>query len=154
MVGNLRFPIWQGGRIEGDIEQAGAGLAQRQAELEDLRQRIEGDVRSAYIDLQTARSQIEVAQENLGVTKENLKLTQQRFDAGITDNLEVVQSQESVANAELDYINSVFAYNLAKLSLARAMGKASDKLAQFLIMRPQWKGRARSSKARCTITTI
>jgi outer membrane protein TolC len=136
VVGNLRFPIWQGGRIEGDIEQAGAGLAQRQAELQDLRQRIESDVRNAYIDLQTARSQIEVAQENLGVTKENLKLTQQRFDAGVADNLEVVQSQESVANAELDYINSVFAHNLAKLSLARAMGKASDKLAKFLIMRP------------------
>src|SRR6185369_13838788 len=49
--GSLRFPIWQGGRIEGDIVQAGAALAQRQAELEDLRAQVEADVRKAYLDL-------------------------------------------------------------------------------------------------------
>src|SRR5437667_1097976 len=54
VVGSLRFPIWQGGRIEGDIEQADAGLAQRHAELEDLRGRVEMDVRNAYLDLQAA----------------------------------------------------------------------------------------------------
>ncbi len=116
VVGSLKFPIWQGGRIEGDVEQAGAALVQRQAELEDLRARIEGDVRNAYLDLEAARSQVEVAQENLRVTKENLELTRQRFDAGVSDNVEVVQSQESVASGELDYINSVFAHNIAKLS--------------------------------------
>jgi outer membrane protein TolC len=56
----------------------------------------------------------------------------QRFDAGVTDNVEVVQAQESVAGAELDYINSVFAHNLAKLSLARAIGGAAESLGQFL----------------------
>ena len=63
---------------------------------------------------------------------ENLNLTRQRYEAGVTDNVEVVQSQESVAGAELDYINSVFAHNVAKLSLARALGQAADNLAQFL----------------------
>lgn len=132
VVGSLKFPIWQGGRIEGDVEQANAALAQRQAELEDLRAKIESDVRNAYLDLGAARSQVEVARENLGVTQENLKLTRQRFDAGVSDNVDVVQSQEAVASAELDYINGVFAHNVAKLSLARAIGQTSDKLPQFL----------------------
>jgi outer membrane protein TolC len=132
VVGSLKIPIWQSGRIEGDIEQAGAALAQRQAELEDLRGQIESDVRKAFLDLEAARTQVEVATENLQVTKENLGLTRQRYDAGVTDNVEVVQSQESVAGAELDYINSVFAHNVAKLSLARAVGQAADNLAQFL----------------------
>jgi len=135
VVGSLKFPIWQGGRIEGDIEQAGAALAQRQAELEDLRAQVEADIRKAFLDLQAARNQVEVARENVQVTQENLKLTRQRFDAGVSDNLEVVQSQESVANAELDYINSVFAHNLAKLSLARATGQAAENLGQFLTVR-------------------
>jgi hypothetical protein len=43
-----------------------------------------------------------------------------------------VQSQESVATAELDYINSVFAHNVAKLSLARAIGSVAESLPQFL----------------------
>ena len=105
---------------------------QRRAELQDLRGHVEADVRDAYLDIQAAASQVEVARENLKVTQQNLDLTRQRFDAGITDNLEVVQSQESVASAQLDYINSVFAHNVAKLSLARATGRATEHLAQFL----------------------
>jgi outer membrane protein TolC len=132
VVGSLKFPIWQSGRIEGDIEQAGAAVAQRQAELGDLRGQLETDIRKVYLDLEAARSQVEVSAENLQVTKETLKLTRQRYEAGVTDNVEVVQSQESVAGAELDYINSVFAHNVAKLSLARAVGQAADNLAQFL----------------------
>jgi outer membrane protein TolC len=132
VAGSLKFPIWQGGRIEGDIEQAGAVLAQRRAELADLRGQVEADVRKAYLDVEAARSQVEVARENIQVSQDNLKLTRQRFDAGVTDNVTVVQSQESVASAELDYINSVFAHNVAKISLARAIGRAAEDLAKFL----------------------
>jgi len=132
VVGTLRIPIWQGGRTEGDIEQADAALTERKAEIEDLRGKIESDIRNAYLDLEAAGSQVEVALKNVRVTKETLDLTRQRFDAGVTDNVEVVQAQESVAGAELDYIDSVFAHNLAKLSLARAMGGAAENLAQFL----------------------
>src|SRR5581483_1603631 len=120
------IPIWRGGRTEGDIEQADAALSQRRAEVEDLRGKIESDVRGAYLDLQAATNQVDVANQNLTVTKETLDLTRQRFQAGVSDNVEVVQAQESVASAELDYINSVFAHNVAKLSLARAMGGAAD----------------------------
>jgi len=67
----LHFQIWQGGRTEGDIKQAEAALAQRRAELEDLKSQIEGDVRNAYLDLHAATSQVEVARRNLQVTKEN-----------------------------------------------------------------------------------
>jgi outer membrane protein TolC len=137
VVGSLKFPIWQGGRAEGDIEQAEAALAQRQSELEDIRAQIEADVRKAHLDLEAARSQVEVARENVQVSQENLKLTRQRFVAGVADNVAVVQSQESVASAELDYINSIFAHNVAKLSLARAIGRAGNNLPQFLDGRPK-----------------
>lgn len=130
--GSLNLPLWEGGRVAGDIEQAQSELAQRQAELQDLRGQIEADVQKAYLDLEAARSQVEVARENVQVSQENLKLTRQRFDEGVADNVEVVQSQESVASAELDYIDSIFAHNLTKLSLARAMGESAENLAQFL----------------------
>jgi len=131
-AGTLRFPIFQGGRTEGDIEQANAALAQRRAELEDLRSRVESDVRNAFLDLQAATSQVEVSRQNLDVTRQTLDLTRQRFDAGITDSVEVSQAQSSVASAELDYINSVFAHNVAKLSLARAAGGSAESLPRFL----------------------
>ena len=123
---SLKIPIWQGGRAEGDIQQADAALAQRRAEYEDLKGQIESDVRSAYLDLQAAASQVEVAQKNIEVNKEALELTRQKMEVGVIDNVAYVQAQEEVTNAEFDYINGVFAFNVAKLSLARAMGQAAN----------------------------
>jgi outer membrane protein TolC len=125
---SLKIPIWQGGRAEGDIQQADAALEQRRAEYEDLKGQIESDVRSAYLDLQAAASQVELAQKNVEVNKEALELTRQKVEAGVLDNVSYVQAQEQVTNAEFDYINGVFAFNAAKLSLGRAMGRAADGL--------------------------
>jgi outer membrane protein TolC len=129
---SLKIPIWQGGRAEGDIQQSDATLAQRHAEYEDLKGQIESDVRSAYLDLQAAASQVEVAQRNVQVTGEALELTRQKVEVGVVDNVQLVQAQEEVTNAEFDFINGVFAYNVAKLSLARAMGRAADALPEIL----------------------
>ena len=132
VAGTVRVPIWQGGRTKGHIEVAEAALSQRQAELEDLKSRIESEVRNAYFDLQSAASQVEVARKNIQVATQNLELTRQKFDAGVSDNVEVVQSQEALSIANNDYITSVFAHNLAKLSLARALGRAAEALPRFL----------------------
>jgi outer membrane protein TolC len=129
---SLKIPIWQGGRTEGDIQQSDATLAQRRAEYEDLKGQTESDVRSAYLDLQTAASQVEVAQKNVEVNKEALELTRQKVEAGVVDNVQYVQAQEQVTSAEFDFINGVFAYNIAKLSLARAMGRAADAFREML----------------------
>ena len=94
----LRVPIWQGGRAKGDIEQADAVLMQRRAELDDLRTQVESDIREAYLDVETAASQVEVAQRNIKVTEEALDLTRQRYEAGVTDNVEVIQAQEAIRN--------------------------------------------------------
>ncbi len=132
VTGTLRFSIWEGGRIEGDIEQARAGFTQRQAEYEDLRLQVESEVRKAYLDMQAAANQVGVAQKNREVAKETLDLTRQKVEAGVAESVELVQTQESLASADLDYINSVFAHNLAKLSLARALGRTADVLPRFL----------------------
>ncbi len=132
VVTTLSVPVWNGGRTAGDIEQADAALAQRRAELEETKSQVESDVRTAYLDLQSASSQVQVAQENIEVNQQTLSQTRDRFESGVSDNVAVVQSQESVSSAQLDYIDSVFAHNLAKLSLARAIGEASERWMHFL----------------------
>jgi outer membrane protein TolC len=131
VAASLKIPIWQGGRTEGDIQQSDAALAQRRAEYEDLKGQIESDVRSAYLDLQAAASQVEVGQRNVQVNKEALELTRQKVEVGVIDNVQYVQAQEGVTDAEFDFINGVFAFNVAKLSLARAMGRAADALPEI-----------------------
>ncbi len=132
VVGTVNIPIWQGGKTEAAIAQAQAVLAQRQAELEDTRGQIEAGVRSAYLDLEAASGQVEVARKNLQVAQETLEMTRARMEAGVINTVEVVQSQQTVSSAQLDLINSVFAHNLAKLSLARAMGHAGEQLPTLL----------------------
>ncbi len=128
---SLKIPIWQGGRAEGDIQISDAALEQRRAEYEDLKSQIESDVRSAYLDLQAAASQVEVGQRNVDVNKEALELTRQKVEVGVIDNVTYVEAQEGVTDAQFDYINGVFAFNIAKLSLARAMGHAADALPEI-----------------------
>ena len=132
VVGTLSIPVWQGGRIAGDIAQAEAVLAQRQAELDDARGQIEAQVRAAFLDLEAAAGQVEVARKNLDVARETLEMTRARMEAGVINTVEVVQAQQTVSSAQLDLINSVFAHNLAKLSLARALGRASEQLPGLL----------------------
>jgi outer membrane protein TolC len=135
LVGTLRIPIWQGGRTEGNIEQAEAAIAQRRAELSDIRGKIESDIRNAYLDIEAARSQVDVAQRNLEVNEQTLDLNRQKLEAGVSDNLGVVQSQDALATARLDYINSLFAHNVAKLALARAIGRTSENWPQYLTVK-------------------
>lgn len=132
VVGTLSVPIWQGGRISGDIAEAKSVLAQRKAELEDTRGEIEAEVRQVYLDLEAAAGQVEVARKNLQVAQETLEMSRARMQAGVINTLEVVQSQETVSSAQLDLINSIFAHNLAKLNLARALGDASDQIPALL----------------------
>ena len=131
-AGTVNFPIFQGTRVKGDLLQADAALQQRKAELEDLRGRVDYDIRNAYIDLQSAADQISVAKSNVDLAQESLTQARDRFAAGVADTVEVTQAQESVATANNDYINAVYSHNLAKVTLARAIGQAEQAIQQFL----------------------
>jgi outer membrane protein TolC len=132
VIGAVHFPIWLGGRIRAEIEEADAALQQRRSEYEDLRARVDADIRQAFLDLTAAASQVGVAQSNRDLAQETLSQSRDRFTAGVADTVEVVQAQEQVAGAEQDYISSLYAHNLAKASLARALGQADQGIQQFL----------------------
>ncbi|MBV9295096.1 MAG: TolC family protein, partial [Acidobacteriaceae bacterium] len=131
-TGSVNLPIWQGGRAKGDIQEAEATLHLRQAELADQRGRIEQDVRTALIELETAMGQVHLAESNRNYAAETLTEARDRFNAGVATTLEVVQAQEQVAGAESDYISSLFSFDLAKLALSRATGQAENDLPNLL----------------------
>jgi outer membrane protein TolC len=128
----LNIPIFQGGRAKGDIVQAEATLKQRQSELDNLRGQIEYELRTAFLDVQTAAEQLDVASNTVKLAHDQLQQSQDRFAAGVADNLEVVQSQQAVAVANENYISSLYAHNFAKLSLVRAVGVAESAVMNFL----------------------
>lgn len=133
VTGTLSIPLYEGGRVRGDVEQAGAALHQRQAEVEDVRGRIDQDVRRAFIDLSAAADQVQVARSNVDLAEDTLRQARDRFRDGIADTVEVVQAQQSVALAHNDYVSAVFDHNLAKVAMARAIGDAERAIQQFLV---------------------
>ena len=132
VTGSVNVPIWQGGRTRADIQQAEATLQQREAELADQRSAIEQQIRDGLIELETAVGQVRVADSNRGYAQETLSESRDRFVAGVATTVEVVQAQEQVASAENDYISSLFSFDLARLSLARATGDAEAELPNLL----------------------
>jgi outer membrane protein TolC len=132
VTGQLKFPIWAGGRVNGDIEIAEATLERRRAEFADLRAHVEAEVRTSYLDVNAAADQVRVAQSRRELAQDELVQARDRFSSGVADTIEVVQAQEVVSSAEQDYIASLNAHNLAKASVARATGHA-EKIMRHLL---------------------
>ena len=119
-------------RIQADIEQAQADLARRKAEYEDLKGRVAYDVRIAWLDLSASDSSVRVAQGNTALAERALAQSKDRYTNGVTNYLEVVQAQEAVMLASDNYIQSLFSFNVAMISLARAQGGAETRLPELL----------------------
>lgn len=132
VVASVRVPIFQAGRERGRILQADAALQQTRAQMEDLKARIEFEVRSAYLDLRAADERVRVARSAAELATQQLVQAQDRFAAGIASHIEVVQAQESVATESENLIASLFAHNVAKAALARATGVAEDAAERLL----------------------
>jgi outer membrane protein TolC len=127
----LRIPIFTGGRAHGDAQVAQAELNRSRQQLENLRAQVEQDVRDGILDLQAAGEQVSVAMSNVDLAERTLTQARDRFASGATDNIEVVQAQETVASANESYISSLYAYNLARVELARATGSAERGFRQY-----------------------
>lgn len=132
VTGILTVPLFEGGRIHGDEVQSAAAVRQRRAERDDLRAEIGQDVREAFILLNAAADQVQLTRRNTVLAHETLEQSRDRFLAGVADTVEVVQAEQSVIQADDDFVTAVFQHNLAKASLARALGNSEQTVFQLL----------------------
>jgi outer membrane protein TolC len=132
VAANVRIPIFEGGAVHARVLQADAARQQQRALFEDLRARVDFEVRSAFLDLKAAEDRVAVARGAIDLAGQQLTQAQDRFGAGVASNIEVVQAQEAVATASDNYISSLYAHNVAKISLARALGVAEAEAGRFL----------------------
>ena len=128
----LRIPIFQAGRVHGDVLRADASLTGDRQRLEDLRAKIDQEVRDVYLDLEASAQEVSVEKSAVALSTQNLEQSRDRFTSGVTDNIEVVQAQDALAVASDAYIGSLYSYNLAKISLARSTGVAESRFAEYV----------------------
>ena len=122
----MSFPLFKEYGLRGEAEIAQSQLDTQRAQLSDLNAQVDADVRDALLDVASAQKQVEVARSNVELSSEALSEAQQRYANGVDDNLAVSQAARSVAQANEQYVSSLYRHNVAKLSLARALGAGQD----------------------------
>jgi outer membrane protein TolC len=121
-AGTLSAPLFKEFALRGEAQQAQAQLDTQKAKQSDAGAQVEADVRDALLDIAAAGKLVEVARSSVDLANEVLSEAQQRYAAGVSDNLAVTQAEQSVAQANDQYVSSLYRHNVAKLSLARALG--------------------------------
>lgn len=121
-VGTLSVPLFREARLRGDTEAAQANLDAVNAQLDDLRGKIDQQVRSALLDVEATAKLVQVARSNVELATRALADETDRVSAGVDDNLPLVTAQATLAAAESNLVESLYQYNLSKLALARAAG--------------------------------
>jgi outer membrane protein TolC len=131
-TGQISAPILQIAKTRGDQQVAEAQYDQTKAKLSDQVQQVNQDVRNAILDIQSAAKLVDVTHSNVQVATEALDEAQQRFRAGVSDTLPVSQALSQLEQANDQYISALYQHNVAKLSLARALGVASTNYKDYL----------------------
>jgi outer membrane protein TolC len=124
--GTLSVPLFKEFALRGEAQQAQSQLDTVQAQLSDKNAQVDADVRDALLDIASSQKQVEVARSSVDLANEVLKEAQQRYANGVSDNLAVSQAEQSVAQANGQYVASLYRHNVAKLSLARALGAGQN----------------------------
>jgi len=125
-TGSVSIPVFNEFALRGQAQQAQAQLDIADAQLSDKQAQIEADVRDALLDIASAQKQVEVARSSVDLADEALKEAQERYANGVSDNLPVSEAQQAVAQADGQYVASLYRDSVAKLSLARALGDGQN----------------------------
>jgi len=123
---SLSVPVFKEFSLRGDAQVAQADLDTKKAQLSDMNAQVEADVRDALLDIASAQKQVEVSRSSVDLSNEALSEAQQRYANGVSENLAVSQAEQAVAQANDQYVASLYRHNVAKLSLARALGAAQN----------------------------
>ncbi|SEF79192.1 Outer membrane protein TolC [Bryocella elongata] len=122
----MSVPIFTGGRLSAERRSTQLAEQRAQKQLAQERDVITEQVHDAQIELQAALHQVELGREEVQLAHEEVSLSQGRFQAGVTDNIEVTAAQDSLAHANDAEIGALFRYNIARAELARATGAAGQ----------------------------
>jgi outer membrane protein len=120
---SVNMPLFTGGRIHAEVVRADLEIKRLDQQKDDLRNQIALDVKTALLNLQSARNEVEVANLGVQLSKEEVDQARDRFKAGVANNIEVIQAQDSLARANDNQIAALYRFNQARADLARSIGQ-------------------------------
>ncbi len=131
-AGKLQFPIFQEASLRGESEVASAQIDRVRSQLASLRVTIDQQIRSNMLDVQSSSELVKAAQSNVELSQQALSDATDRYTAGVTDDLPLVQAQATLVAAQNRLVQSEFQYNQSKLALARSIGVVETQYKSYL----------------------
>ena len=131
-AGELNLPIFREAQIRGDEDVSRENLKNVMAELDELRDHIEEQVRAALLDVNANSKLVDVARSNVDLATRTLSDETDRVSAGVDDNLPLVTAQATLASAQTNLVESLYQYNVSKLALARSCGVLEQQYRVYL----------------------
>jgi outer membrane protein TolC len=117
------MPVFTGGRIHAEVVRADLEIQRLAQQQDDLRNSIALDVKTALINLTSARNEVQVADLGIELSKQEVDQARDRFRAGVANNIEVIQAQDALARAADNQIAALYRFNQARADYARSVGQ-------------------------------
>ncbi len=130
--GTINVPIFREARLRGDEDASEAQMQSANAQLDDLRSHVDQQVRSALLDVSANQQLVDVARSNVELARRALSDETDRVNVGVDDNLPLVTAEAALASAQSNLVESLYQYNLSKLSLARSCGVLEQQYRAYL----------------------
>jgi outer membrane protein len=122
-AGTISVPLFTGGRIHAEMVKADLEIQALEQQQADLRNQIALDVKTSLLNLDSARNEVQVADLGVTLAKQEVDQARDRFQAGVANNIEVIQAQDSLARANDNQIAALYRFNQARADYARAIGQ-------------------------------
>jgi outer membrane protein TolC len=131
-TGKVSVPVFEEGQLRGEGQVAASQVTALKQQIDSLHVSIEWQIRSAMLDVESSKQLVEVARSNVNLASEEVDDATQRFNAGVDDNLPVVQAQAVLAQAQSQVVQTLYQYNQSKLQLARNTGVVETQYKTYL----------------------
>lgn len=122
-IAAVQFKIWDSGQTQGRVEQARADVDKAKITIENVREGIALEVRNAYLGLQEAREKVSAAEKGLQAATESLRVARLRYEAGVSNQLELSDAELAYTQAEQNLVNARYDLRVAWARLEKAMGR-------------------------------
>jgi outer membrane protein TolC len=122
IVGTLNIPIWNWGSTQSKVKQAQLRREQTKRELSLAQRKLLAEIRSLYAEAETALNELEGLSRSAQLAEESLKLVTLRYRNGESTVLEVVDAQNTFAQANGAYQDGAVRYRVALANLQTLTG--------------------------------
>jgi outer membrane protein len=118
----IEWPLFNGFLTDHQVSEAKFRLDEIRHSIDDLRQQVYLQVKSAFLDWHAADTRIVKAEQTLAASRAELDLAQERYQTGLGSIIELIDAQRRYTTDRAASVQALADFSTAKAALARSVG--------------------------------